>query len=176
MKLKFTIDYGTQWGESLHVVLRQHSADGKVRSQNLLMNTDDGQRWTVETAVVASRQRPVTAVSYYYRVEDGDGQVLRSEWTMVERRYAFDATKSYVFDDRWRDQPLNSFLYSKAYQTTASPLAADDSVSALTVPLYRSTARRCSSACRHRSWSRARRWHSSATTRRWATGARRATC
>ena len=139
MKLKFTIDYGTQWGESLHVVLRQHSADGKVRSQNLLMNTDDGQRWTVETAVVASRQRPVTAISYHYRVEDGDGQVLRNEWTLVERRYAFDATKSYVFNDRWRDQPLNSFLYSKAYQTTASPLAADDSVSALTVPLYRKT-------------------------------------
>lgn len=138
MKLKFTIDYATQWGESLHVVLRLLSADGKERSMNLLMTTDDGQRWTVETAAVTSRQHPVTEIDYYYRVEDGDGQVLRREWTLVERRYAFDATKSYVFDDRWRDQPLNSFLYSSAYLTTqqAEPYGE---VKATTVPLYRKT-------------------------------------
>ena len=138
MKLKFTIDYATQWGESLHVVLRQRSADGKVRRVNLPMNTTDGQRWTVETAAVTSRQHTVKEIVYYYRVENAEGEVLRREWTMVERRYAFDATKNYVFDDRWRDQPLNSFLYSHAYLTTQLK-APYDQVEAASVPLYRKT-------------------------------------
>lgn len=55
MKLKFSIQYGTQWGESLHVVLCYGSADGTERTANLLMNTDDGLMWTVETAVVHSQ-------------------------------------------------------------------------------------------------------------------------
>ena len=36
MKLKFSIQYGTQWGESLHVVLCYGSADGTERTANLL--------------------------------------------------------------------------------------------------------------------------------------------
>ena len=42
MKLKFTINYGTQWGESLHVLISYVSIDGTIRNSNLLMTTDDG--------------------------------------------------------------------------------------------------------------------------------------
>ena len=62
MKLKFTIPYATQWGEALHVVLCYQSKDGTKRRQNQLMQTQDGQLWTLETAVVESRQHPVCAV------------------------------------------------------------------------------------------------------------------
>ena len=41
MKLKFTINYGTQWGESLHVLISYVSIDGTVRNSNLLMMTED---------------------------------------------------------------------------------------------------------------------------------------
>ena len=64
MKLKFTLSYGTQWGESIHIVLRYHSKDGTQRNSNLLMTTQDGQLWTLETAVIESRQHPVSAIHY----------------------------------------------------------------------------------------------------------------
>jgi len=138
MKLKFTIQYGTQWGESLHVVVVYRRQDGTERTANLLMLTDDGLQWTVETASVASRQQPVTSLSYHYQVEDAEGRVLRREWTLVPRCYAFDASKSYVFDDQWRDRPLNAHLFSDACLTTLHrPLG--ETVTALPVPLYRKT-------------------------------------
>ena len=43
MKLKFSIEYGTAWGESLHVIIAYRSQDGTVRQHDLLMQTDDGQ-------------------------------------------------------------------------------------------------------------------------------------
>ena len=52
MKLKFTINYNTAWGESMHVVISYHSQDGTQRQQNLIMLTDDGQLWTLETAAL----------------------------------------------------------------------------------------------------------------------------
>ena len=118
MKLKFTISYGTQWGESVHVSLCYGSSDGTRRTQNLLMQTQDGQLWTLETAVIESRQHPVCSVTYSYQVEDGDGRVLRREWSQVPRTYWFDSSRNYVFDDQWRDAPLCAHLYSNAYLTT----------------------------------------------------------
>ena len=48
MKLSFSIQYGTQWGENLHVVIRYMSADGTRKQYNLLMTTDDGTQWTTK--------------------------------------------------------------------------------------------------------------------------------
>ena len=118
MKLKFTIQYATQWGESLHVDLYYISQDGTRRHSNLLMQTQDGQSWTVETAAVESRQHPVNSIVYSYQVEDADGRVLRREWSQVPRLYCFDPSKNFVFNDQWRDFPLCAHLYSHAYLTT----------------------------------------------------------
>ena len=118
MKLKFSIHYHTAWGESLHVCIGFHSHDGTVRYQNLLMKTDEGELWTLETAALMSRQHPLSHIQYSYQVEDAEGQVLRKEWDMVPRIYYFDATKDYVFPDEWRDRPLPMHLYSQAYLTT----------------------------------------------------------
>ena len=118
MKLKFSINYHTAWGESLHVSIAFHSEDGTVRHQNLLMQTDDGELWTLETSALMSRQHPLSHIQYRYQVEDAHEQVLRKEWDMVPRTYHFDATKDYIFPDVWRDRPLPLHLYSSAYQTT----------------------------------------------------------
>ena len=139
MKLKFTIPYVTQWGEALHVALCYHSQDGTQRTQNLLMQTQDGQLWTLETAVVESRQHPVSAITYCYQVEDGDGRVLRREWAQVPRTYWFDSSKNYVFDDQWRDLPLCAHLYSNAVETTRMAPHGEQ-VEARRLPLYRRTA------------------------------------
>ena len=138
MKLKFTIQYGTQWGESLHVVVSYHSSDGTKKSANLLMLTDDGTLWTLETSAVASRQHPIESFSYYYQVEDEDGNVLRREWTMIPRIYHFDTSKSYVLSDLWRDIPIQYHLYTSAYITTKG-LTHEEQVNPIRVPLYRKT-------------------------------------
>ena len=105
MKLKFTIQYGTQWGESLHVVVSYLSSDGTKKTANLLMLTDDGNLWTLETSAVESRQHPIEYFSYYYQVEDEDGNVIRREWTMIPRIYHFDTSQNYILSDLYRDIP-----------------------------------------------------------------------
>ena len=114
MKLKFSIRYRTAWGESLHVALQFHNQDGTVRSQNLTMQTEDGELWTLETVAMASRHHPQSHIVYRYMVENADGQVLRQEWDMVPRIYHFDASQDYLFPDQWRDRPLPGHLYSDA--------------------------------------------------------------
>ena len=138
MKLRFTINYGTQWGEALHVVISYRSIDGTVRTSNLLMQTDDGFCWALETAAIESRQHPIASFSYHYQVEDGESRVLRREWTGVPRSYHFDSTKNFVMSDLWRDIPLQYHLYSNAYKTTTG-FPHNDEVQTLRQPLYRKT-------------------------------------
>ena len=138
MKLRFTIQYGTQWGENLYVAITYQSADGTVKVRRLPMTTDDGWHWELETSAVESRQHPVSSISYYYYVADADGIELRREWTGVPRTYYFDATKNYILPDLWRDVPLQYHLYSQAYLTTTG-LSSGDSLQVQRVPLYRKT-------------------------------------
>ena len=138
MKLKFTINYGTQWGESLHVVISYKSLDGTVKTFNLLMQTEDGVSWSLDTAVVESRQHPIDSFTYYYQDEDGEGRALRREWTGVPRAYHFDSSKNYVLPDLWRDIPLNYHLYSSAYRITMG-MTAGESAQVMRVPFYRKT-------------------------------------
>ena len=108
-----------------------------MRHQNLLMQTDDGELWTLETSALMSRQHPLSNIAYHYQVEDAEGQVLRKEWDMIPRMYHFDASKDYVFPDEWRDRPLPMHLYSSAYLTTQG--RTSDSLQALHLPLFRRT-------------------------------------
>jgi 4-alpha-glucanotransferase len=138
MKLKFTIQYGTQWGQNLYVVIIYRSNDGTVKSERMLMVTTDGIEWQLETTVLESRKHPISSFSYYYQVEDADGNVLRKEWDAIPRTYYFDSSKNYVMADLWRDVPLQYHLYSKAYLTTMG-FAESAEVLPLRVPLYRKT-------------------------------------
>ena len=128
MKLKFTIRYHTAWGESLHVSIGFHSQDGTVRHHNLLMQTEDGELWTLETAALMSRQHPLSHIQYQYQVEDAEGQVLRKEWDMVPRIYYFDSSKDYVFPDEWCDRPLPlHLLIAAGIPRTNGRMTATDS-------------------------------------------------
>ena len=138
MKLKFSIRYRTAWGESMHVAMTFYSQDGSVRHQDLLMQTDDGELWTLETAALAGRQHPLSHFVYRYQVESAEGQVLRSEWDQVPRIYHFDASQDYLFPDQWRDRPLPYHLYSNAYLTTVHG-RRDEVVEAVRLPLFRRT-------------------------------------
>ena len=115
-----------------------------MRHQNLLMQTEDGELWILETSALMSRQHPLSHIQYRYQVEDTDEQVLRKEWDMVPRIYYFDATKDYIFPDEWRDRPLPMHLYSAAYQTTQGRKANStkpivNRLEVLRLPLFRRT-------------------------------------
>ena len=138
MKLKFSINYGTKWGENLYVCITYKSLDGTQKSSRLLMTTSDGWQWELETSALESRQHPIASFTYYYQVEDADGSVLRKEWQAIPRCYYFDSTKNYVLADQWREVPLQYHLYSQAYLTTMG-LPHDEEVQPLRVPLYRKT-------------------------------------
>ena len=138
MKLKFSIQYGTQWGQNLYVVITYRSSDHTEKTQRMMMVTTDGMEWSLETTVLESRKHPITSFLYNYQVEDNDGNVIRKEWDAIPRIYYFDSSKDYVLVDRWRDVPLQNHLYSKAYLTTMG-LEDNDKVEPLRVPLYRKT-------------------------------------
>ena len=138
MKLKFTIQYGTQWGQNLYVVITYRSTDQTEKSERLMMVTTDGLEWTLETTVLESRKHPIASFQYFYQVEDNDGNVIRKEWDAIPRICYFDSSKNYVMADLWRDVPLQYHLYSKAYLTTMG-LADTGEVAPLRVPLYRKT-------------------------------------
>ena len=138
MKLKFTIQYGSQWGQNLYVLITYCSVDQTEKSERLMMTTSDGMEWQLETTVLESRKHPIASFSYFYQLEDAEGNVLRREWNAIPRTYYFDSSKNYVMADQWRDVPLQYHLYSKAYQTTMG-LADDSEVEPLRVPLYRKT-------------------------------------
>ena len=138
MKLKFSINYKTAWGESLHVDLEYRGSDGSVKRQNLPMVTDDGQYWSLETVVMESRNRHLFSFSYRYQVENTDGKVLRREWDGVPRVFRCDPTKDYVLPDSWRDIPVQSHLYTNAY-LTATGGTRGESVRPMDIPLFRRT-------------------------------------
>ena len=138
MKLKFTIQYGTQWGENLYVCITYRSNDGTEKFNRLMMATSDGWHWELEASALESRHHPISSFSYYYQVEDAEERVLRREWTVIPRCYYFDSSKNYVMADQWREIPLQYHLYTNAYLTTMLR-ARDEQVEALRVPLYRKT-------------------------------------
>lgn len=138
MKLKFSIRYGTQWGESLFVAITYKSADGTEKASRLMMGTADGWQWELETSVLESRQHPIDSFVYHYEVEGWDGRLLRREWTLIPRCYHFEASCNYVLADQWREIPLQLHLYSEAYLTVAR-FPRGEEVRPMRVPLYRKT-------------------------------------
>ena len=138
MKLKFSIHYSTAWGQSLFVTITYHTNGLHSRNYLLPMVTDDGEVWTLETSVMESRQRPVTSITYAYQVMDSEGHLLRREYDKVPRRFAFDSARDYYFPDLWRDEPLQSHLYSEAFGVTTRHQRHEE-VRAERVPLFRRT-------------------------------------
>lgn len=138
MKLKFSINYRTEWGQQVVVNISYRSQDGTDRSVKLPMQTQDGDCWMAETALVEGRRSPVIAFTYFYIIEDAEGQQLRREWTVVPRTYAADPSKTYILNDQWHDLPLPCHLYSSAYATTTGQ-SHDEVVKAMRLPLFRKT-------------------------------------
>lgn len=103
MKLKFTIPYRANWGESLYVDITFIAVDGHVHHEDVLMQTSDGETWMVETQALDNRQHPYRGIAYYYKVVDGDGKEIRRESVLTPRVYPYDSTHNFEFSDFWLD-------------------------------------------------------------------------
>ncbi len=141
MKLKFSINYRTEWGQQMMVCIAYLSNDGTTRKVKIALNTQDGDYWIGETAVLESRRSPIETFTYYYIVADTDENELRREWSIVPRTYAFDSSHTFIFLDHWRDLPLNSHLYSAAYEVSTQALTSVPNDTKIThkLPLFRKT-------------------------------------
>jgi len=104
MKIKFKLDYRTQYGENL--VMNQITGDDQVVKH--AMQTTDGRTWKCELELA---NKPAQ-IDYYYSVER-DGNVVRHEWTVVPHRLDLSASKGQkqTAYDRWIDLPEDSYLY-----------------------------------------------------------------
>lgn len=101
MKLKFSIPYQTNWGESIIIDFTYVSADGYQRNIGMPMQTTDGYTWSYETSALTSRHHRFIGISYFYKVVDAEGKVLRREGPSAVRSYPYDETMSYHFPDFW---------------------------------------------------------------------------
>ncbi|MBR6141079.1 MAG: 4-alpha-glucanotransferase [Bacteroidaceae bacterium] len=111
MTLNFSIEYRTEWGQSVEVELCFLSADGKTSLQRFPLETDDGLVWKgVYTLKAKGRQ-----MRYSYVITEGFS-VVRREWDVVPRLFPADDARTYFFIDHWRDMPASSYCYSDAYE------------------------------------------------------------
>ena len=140
MKLRFSIQYSTKWGENVWVVVKAHVSTGVMKTYRLCLLTDDGEHWTAELAVMESRHSVFTFFEYEYQIRGGDDVVLRREWHVVPRIIPCDNSHDFVMNDEWKDIPLMSHLYTKACMCTSGRKnMADATIMALRQPLYRKT-------------------------------------
>lgn len=65
MKLHFSIEYLTHWGEDVRVSLTLVDAKGRTQTQTYPMETRDGHRWTGEVLITDGRIR---SFHYHYSV------------------------------------------------------------------------------------------------------------
>ncbi len=119
MKLYFSIDYLTHWGESVRVVLTLVNAKGRKQTQIHPLDTRDGRSWAGEVLVTEGNIR---TFHYHYCIYEDDS-VVRTEWRLVPRRFEADPTKAYRFLDAWRDMPEFSHLYTSAFTQCVRPRA-----------------------------------------------------
>lgn len=111
MKLQFSINYVTRWGEDVRVVMTLTDSKGRSKVQVYPLETKDGTLWAGELSVIDPL---VQTFQYKYCIYKGD-ECIRSEWSVVPRQFRADTTKNFIFPDSWRDVPSSSYLYSSAF-------------------------------------------------------------
>ena len=110
MTLNFSIEYRTEWGQSVEVELCFLSAEGKAHHERIPLDTEDGYTWKKHCALKAYAKR----MTYTYLITEGSN-VCRREWEGVPRLFPADDARTYFFIDHWRDVSASSYCYTDAY-------------------------------------------------------------
>ena len=113
MKIYFNIEYRTQWGEDIRVLLTKKGKNGKQsEEEEHRLGTSDGVTWETEIEFPSDG---LSGVEYKYAMHR-DGELVWTEWEVAPHRVSFDGvTDHYVLNDMWRPIPEELPLFSSAY-------------------------------------------------------------
>ena len=111
MTLHFSIEYRTEWGQSVEVELCFLSEEGKTHWQRILLETEDGLIWK-GLCTLRARGRQFR---YAYIITQ-ETAISRREWDVVPRVFPADDARTYFFVDHWRDVPEASYCYTDAFK------------------------------------------------------------
>ena len=110
MKLVFSLEYRTDWGQDLRAEVTLKRKRGADVRRVYPLHTDDGLNWTGEALVT---EKDIERFTYRYAVYEGE-LVFRQEWDGVPRDFPA-ADRNFVLSDYWKDIPSLQHLYSSAY-------------------------------------------------------------
>ena len=111
MKLLFTLDYQTAWGQDVRVDVTVTRSNGVKKTSQHNLYTSDGVHWSGEASIT---ERDAQTFAYRYIICAGD-TVIRREWNGVPRTFPYDVRRTFILNDYWKDIPRLSHLYSSAY-------------------------------------------------------------
>lgn len=113
MKIRFNIEYRTNWGEDIRVQLDKITKEGQHKPvKECPLETYDGNLWEGEITI---QNTGIEAVEYRYAMYR-DNELVWTEWQVAPHRINFDGiTNSYIANDYWRPIPDDLPLYSSAF-------------------------------------------------------------
>ena len=110
MKLTFTVNYRTEWGESLYLTGSAAALGENNIDKAVPMNLSGSETWSVQVDIPDT----VEEFTYGYIVRNDNGNIRR-EWGKP-RRFAFAPhTHLFTIMDRWQDMPWDKPYYSSAF-------------------------------------------------------------
>ena len=113
MKIRFNIEYHTQWGEDLRVQLCKIDHNGLRKAvKECQLETYDGKMWEGE---VTLQSQGIEGIEYKYAMYRNNALVW-TEWEVAPHIVKFDSmTSHYILTDKWRPIPDDLPLFSSAY-------------------------------------------------------------
>lgn len=131
MKIKFSIDYRTQWGQGIYVMGSCAELGSWDEQKAVKMLPGSGEQWEVEVAIESA-----TEIGYKYLIKDESNSFAGPEFGDPRKLQLDSNFKTYVLKDFWRsvhapENPLYTSPFSRAFferpksKNTANKLEAD---------------------------------------------------
>lgn len=112
MKIKFSIEYKTEWKEELRLIITKVMSEGGLRQKEYELVTYDGVLWEGEVSFPSSG---VKSIEYKYALYR-DSELVWTEWDVAPHKIVFDGkTTNLILTDLWRPIPEDLPLYSSAF-------------------------------------------------------------
>lgn len=137
MKIRFNIEYHTQWGEDLRVRLVKVTAAGEKKPvKECPLETFNGRQWEGEITFSATG---VSRIEYLYAMYRND-ELVWTEWEVAPHTIILDGvTTTYYASDFWRPIPEELPLFSSAFTECVGTKEDKEDVKAGLDTLYAST-------------------------------------
>ena len=114
MKLIFSIDYRTNWGEELWIVGNSPSLGNNDEAGAVRMTFEESlNRWSAEVDIPDTTES--LEYRYFVRTDDGTNPYIKREWGKPHKFLAGKGISVYSLMDRWQDMPYDKPFFSSAF-------------------------------------------------------------